>query len=311
MKAKWLINPFERIAGWSALMIGLCAMVATAVIGKINNVAFDGVLDAHPAVHTFSMAFVMQAVNWVVVFLVMWLAGICFSRSKIRIIDVAGTMALSRAPMLLLSILAFLPIVPQNLADILRSVIFGVCGIILIIWVIALMYNAFSISCHIKGPRCTVVFIGALIIAEIISKVLIFLLWGSIFIIPKAADNTHVPDCNTSDSTSIVTVDLSDIHQTAANIVKAYEQTDFDSVVLYFDNNMKKALSVAKLKMTWVQIVMTYGAFEKAEMENIKESSLNGYDRIEIPFVFKKGKLYLRLAFNKDGTVCGMFLQPS
>jgi hypothetical protein len=50
---KFFINPFERIAGWQALFLGVVVMTLTAVVGKINLVAFDGVLDVHAGA-TFS-----------------------------------------------------------------------------------------------------------------------------------------------------------------------------------------------------------------------------------------------------------------
>ena len=82
MKAKYFINPFERIAGWQALLIGVAAMAFTAAIGKINHVAFDGVLDVHTgATFSFSTSFVMQTVDFLVLFLALWLFGICFSKS--------------------------------------------------------------------------------------------------------------------------------------------------------------------------------------------------------------------------------------
>ena len=160
MKIKWLINPFERIAGWQALGIGVCVMALTAVFGKINGVAFSGVIDVRAAEHGFPAAFAMQAVDLLVISMMMWLAGICFSRSKIRVVDVVGTMALSRAPMLLLVVICFLPVVPNSLYDIPRLIVFGIIGIVWIIWMIALMYNAFSVSCRIKGSRGVISFIG-------------------------------------------------------------------------------------------------------------------------------------------------------
>ena len=41
MKIRWLINPFERIAGWQALFIGIVVMVLAVIVGKINNFFFE------------------------------------------------------------------------------------------------------------------------------------------------------------------------------------------------------------------------------------------------------------------------------
>ena len=37
---KLFINPFERIAGWKALVIGLCFITLTAIFGQMNHFLF-------------------------------------------------------------------------------------------------------------------------------------------------------------------------------------------------------------------------------------------------------------------------------
>ncbi len=308
MKMKWFINPFERIAGWQALILGLIIMSLTAILGKINHVAFDGALDAHVGgSHSFALAFLMQFVDLLSLFLAMWLAGVCFSKSKVRAIDVAGTISLSRAPMLLLAIICFLPIAPIGLYDVPRIIIFSIISIPLTIWMIALMYHAYTVSCHIKGTRAVVSFIGALLVAEVISKCIFIFLLSSLFLSPKTGNSQSTDDILKADT---VVVDLSNIHQTTEKVMKHLEQGNFDAIVAYFDDKMKKGLSASGLKMGWLQICMTYGSFEGADWENVKESTVGEYRRIEVPCAFGKNTLYLRLAFNQDGTISGMFIQP-
>jgi hypothetical protein len=116
---KLLFNPFERIAGWKALAIGISFMSLTAIFGKINNIIFCGVLYANIYFpHTFVQAFYTLLINWGVLSLVMWMAGKLFSKTKIRIIDIAGTMALSLAPLLLIVLSGFLPFFPKDILDI-------------------------------------------------------------------------------------------------------------------------------------------------------------------------------------------------
>jgi hypothetical protein len=177
MKAKWLINPFERIAGWQSLVIGVCIMALTAVAGKFSHVAFDGVLDIHAGT-TFDLpaSFAMQAVDFLALFLTMWLAGIFFSKTRTRAIDLAGTMALARAPMLPVALICFLPVAPASPYDIPRLIALLFISLPFIVWMIALMYNAYSVSCNVKGTRAILSVIGALAIADIVSdRVFIFL----------------------------------------------------------------------------------------------------------------------------------------
>ena len=116
MKKK-LINPFERIAGWKALAIGLCFISLTAILGHMNYLLFDRITYVTFRQHTLGIAFYAQAINLALVSLAMWVAGKFFSKSKIRMIDVFGTMALSRAPLLLIVLAAFLPFFSHILSD--------------------------------------------------------------------------------------------------------------------------------------------------------------------------------------------------
>jgi hypothetical protein len=308
MKAKWLYNPFERIAGWQALIIGMIAMALTAVTGKLNHVAFDGALDAHAgATFGFSTAFAMQAIALLSLSIVMWIAGIIFSKSRVRIIDVVGTMSLARVPMLLLAIICFLPVVPNSLFDFPRLIIFVIIIIPIYIWMIALMYNAYSVSCHLNGSRAVISFIGALAVAEIVSKCIVFILLSGSF--------TNTPATSTAeidlDENAVVVADSLTIRQKTENVVHAFERGDFDAITVHFDARMKKALPAGGLKMVWLQTNFTYGKFEKADLAGLKESTLEQYEIIEVPFTFQKEKLNLRLVFNKDGTIGGLFIKPA
>ena len=307
MKMKWFINPFERIAGWQALFFGLAAMALTAVIGKINGVAFDGVVDIHTGgSFSFTASFAMQAVDFLALFLTMWIAGVCFSKTRLRAVDVAGTMALARAPMLPLVVICFLPVTPAGLYDIPRLIIFVLISIPFTIWMIALMYNAYSVSCHLKGVRAVVTFIGSLLVAEIVSKLVFIFLLSALF---TSSQGSAVSGTNSTENTVVVADSLT-IRQKTENVVKAFENGDFNAIPVYFDANMKKRLSSGSLKLVWLQANVQYGKFEKAEIDNLKEFQTDKYDIIEVPFNFRKEKLKLRLTFNKDGTIGGMFLQP-
>jgi len=303
MKTKFLINPFERIAGWQALFIGMVVMALTAVFGKINHIVFDGVLDVHFGILDFSASFSMQAVNFLVLFLTMWLSGVCFSKSKLRAIDVAGTMALARTPMLALGLICFLPVVPQDIFDILRSVIFVVIVIPLTVWMVALMYNAYTVSCHLKGSRAVWSFVGALLVAEAVSKVVFIFLLNGLF----ANAPIFNPSVKNSAENTIVVADSLTIHQKTENVVKAFEQGNFNSITVYFDETMKKKLPVNGLKMAWIQTNFTCGKFEKADLDGLQETRIDKYDVLEVPFFFAKEKRNLRLTFNEDGEISGLF----
>jgi len=303
---KWLINPFERIAGWQALFIGVAAMALTAVVGKINNVAFAGPLYIYAggAKFSFSAAFAMQAVNYLMLFLTMWLAGVLFSKIKPRVIDIAGTMALALAPMLLFTILCFLPITPSSPFDVPRIIILVLIFVPFAIWIVALMYNAYSVSCNLKGVRATVSFIGALAVTQIALQLISFFMLSGLF------TNVPIKAMFKSGSTeTVVCIESLTIRQKTENVLKAFEQGDFDEITIYFDETMKKGLPPSGLRIAWTQVNMTAGKFERADMDNLREIKTENHDIIDVPFFFEQGNLNLRLAFNKNGTIGGLFLQ--
>jgi hypothetical protein len=102
-------------------------------------------------------------------------------QSPIRLIDIAGAVAVSRVP-LLLSILPAKLLEPNvksveqllSLQDteFYQLVAIGIISLIFLIWFFVLLFNAFKINSNLKGTRLWVGFIGSIIIAEIVSLIL-------------------------------------------------------------------------------------------------------------------------------------------
>jgi len=55
---------------------------------------------------------------------------------------------------------------------------------------------------------------------------------------------------------------------------------------------------------------LTCGKLEKAGMDSLKETHIDKYDVIEVPLFFQNNRLNLRLAFNSDGKIDGLFFLP-
>jgi hypothetical protein len=73
---------------------------------------------------------------------------------------------------------------------------------------------------------------------------------------------------------------------------------------------MKAKLPPSGLQMTWVQVNIAFGKFEKADMNGLKETRIEKNNIIDVPFLFEKETLRLRLAFNEGGEIIGLFIQP-
>ena len=180
---KWLFNPFIYIAGAKALIIGWAAMLVTAVICYFSKTHFDGVIDVHTG-HTSPMLvfFLEVVIDWGCPVAVFYITGRIFSTSSIRLIDIAGTFATARWVMIFPALAAFGVYTPAKapvtVDDILRSItpsviVFGLFTVLFAIWMIALMYSAFTTSCNLKGGKAVWSFIIGLIIAEVLSKLIL------------------------------------------------------------------------------------------------------------------------------------------
>jgi hypothetical protein len=193
--AIWMFNPFMYIAGWQALFTGLTVILVTALIGSTGNVHFDGVLDTHIGRDAPLWLFVAEGfIDWLSMVILLLAAGFTFRGTAFRIIDVFGTQALARWPMLLPAAAGILPANRRVTEELLKmaenpnqfpplppldAVVFAATMIVILVtsvWMVALMYRAYAVSCNLKGAKAIVSFIVCLMIAEVISKITFFMI---------------------------------------------------------------------------------------------------------------------------------------
>lgn len=175
------MNPFIRIAGWQAFGLGLVFIALMGFVGSKSGVVFDGVFDMHLMDNTLKQAFLMLTIDVVSLVLVMWITGLIVSKN-FRFIDILGTMTLAKAPFLLMAVMGYFVTAP-NMNDIMKDpyvilqstsfLIMIVLTLPVMVWSIALMFNALKVSCDLKGTNLTVAFIIGLFVSEIIAKILI------------------------------------------------------------------------------------------------------------------------------------------
>ena len=187
-----IFNPFTRIAGWKAFAIGLPVILLSAVLGYLSHTHFDGALDAHMSDYgNIYLYFAEGLIDFVCLLIIFYIVGVIISGFHFRFIDLMGTISLSRVPMIFVTISAFL--FPQQkfsdylnyilmhkgdpvtitAADIAGFIISVFVIILVIIWTVALYYNAYRICVNKKGAKLIVSFIIALIVSETVSKIMI------------------------------------------------------------------------------------------------------------------------------------------
>lgn len=184
---RWMFNPFVRIAGIRSLILGLAGIVAAGLIAAGAGIRFDGLLDVHAGYEVALWVPVVEGmVNWAVFTLILVVAALLFSKSAVRLIDVAGTQALARMPLLLVAAICGLPWIREAFDELALSAIGGqmagipwmgvVAGAVVtlagIVWMVALMWKAFSVSCNMKGGRAIALFVLAVLIGEVVTVLL-------------------------------------------------------------------------------------------------------------------------------------------
>ena len=162
---QWLFNPYRRIAGGQALAIGLIAIVASGLAAAAAGVHFDGLIDFHPGYRvSFWVPIVEGLVNWSTITVLLVLVSFLVAPRTVRVVDIAGTQALARWP-LLLAALACMPaavrrgneasvaavvegrMVMLPAVSLVAGLFAGACAI----WMVWLMWKAFAVSCNQRG----------------------------------------------------------------------------------------------------------------------------------------------------------------
>ena len=198
----WLLlaDPFRRVEGGTALLVGVGAVAATALLGLYGGIAYDGVADLHvgqplpPALRAL-----LPVADWLIAVAVLGLAGRLFSRSRQRLVDYLGMVGAARLPMAVLGTLllpgllgrfleplnrllaenpqAFTQRVPQ-LPGLPGLVAVGVVTVVLVIWTAVLTYFALQEASGMSRGKALAVFVGAALVAEVLSKIAVGMLGG-------------------------------------------------------------------------------------------------------------------------------------
>jgi hypothetical protein len=204
-KTVWY-NPFTYIAGGRALLMGLLILLPASAIGTFSGVWFPGVLDIKMTyMGSFALHLGTSLMVWFISVVVLYVTALLLSPSRVRFLDMAGTLALARAPLLLATFTGFFgslkkasdywlyyateklhDIMPVEIPETLEPVVMRpwdwtvaitlmLVIIAVVIWMVALMFHAYRVSANLKGVRAGLSFGIGLFIAQIISNILMFI----------------------------------------------------------------------------------------------------------------------------------------
>lgn len=192
-KLTLFFNPFERYSTERLLTVGSITLIIGSLLGYLFKGHFDGALDLH-FFHsiTLSQAFLGNIVSMLCMFIVLTVAGKLIY-SKTRWIDVLSVSLIARLP-LYLATLTNINNINYELGEALMTSItsperniptdavllsagLGFIMILFAIWMLTLLFNGFKLATNGKGAKLIFSFIIAIIVAEALSKGLLYVIY--------------------------------------------------------------------------------------------------------------------------------------
>jgi hypothetical protein len=92
-------------------------------------------------------------------------------------------------------------------------------------------------------------------------------------------------------------------------IVVLLAKEDFAGVAKEFDATMQKGLSVEQLGETWRSLALQYGAFR--EIQEARAGKEQGYDVAYVTTKFEKGLLMVKVVFDNQQKIGGLWITPA
>ena len=187
-KSPLIWNPFQRIAGWQALAWGMAGLLLSTVLSYLASYHYNGLLQfGAPRASSFWVYLGEHLVVWLVPALLFWVFGLIFSQSRIRMIDVLGTVLFAQLPLLAGNVIAFTPPMQQLLhTDLSQSPLelleqpwmvgvsaLGILTMFFMIWMLIWMFQALKTSCNLKGARLWIAYLVGVLGGDILTRIII------------------------------------------------------------------------------------------------------------------------------------------
>lgn len=189
-------NPFEQFSERPLIIFGISATILLSLSASFFNARFDGVIDLHFSIPTFFInTLTDNAINIIILSLAFFTLG-KIRNNKTRFIDIFSASIISRIPYyflpffnwnniiliesekLMKQFLTVQPgVVPQfEGSQMLILVLFAAVSFLFLAWFIYLLYQGYRVATNAKGSIEVVLFGGTLIVAELFSKIIFYLI---------------------------------------------------------------------------------------------------------------------------------------
>ena len=193
---KVLFNPFEQFSERPLILFGISVTILLSMTGAFFNARFDGVIDLHFSTPTFFInTLTDNAINIVILSLALFTLG-KYRNNKTRFVDVFTASLIARIPYYILPFFnwnntvlvesekllkQFMTVqpgaVPQfETTNMLVLVLFAGFSILFLAWFIYLLYQGYKVATNAKGGIEIILFGVTILIAEVFSKIIFYLI---------------------------------------------------------------------------------------------------------------------------------------
>jgi hypothetical protein len=189
-----LFKPFEKYSEKTLLLVGIFFTLLGSFFAYVFNIRFDGVIDVHIVPTSLPyQALLDNLVNIFCLVLFLYISS-KYINKKTRLIDIVNAALVARAPFYLLPFFNINGVIqkatnnviqfanPELISQISSSnlcilIVFGIIAILFLVWYISLLFNGIKVASNAKGKTPIILFIISLLLAEVLSKFLIFQLY--------------------------------------------------------------------------------------------------------------------------------------
>ena len=176
-----ILNPFRYLPLRQAICWGIAALILTAIFCWQVGLRMTSITQVNYAGGSLARATAQQIVVWVLFAVVLYVAALIFSRSKVHFLDVAAFNLFARIPFDLTLLLFAIPMVRSVMGlmmdgsiatameymNLLTAV--GLVATFFSVWYFYWSYKAFSEATNIKNGRGVSLFIACYILCYILS----------------------------------------------------------------------------------------------------------------------------------------------
>ena len=189
-----LFKPFEKYSEKTLLLVGIFFTLLGSFFAYVFNIRFDGVIDVHIVPTSLPyQALLDNLVNIFCLVLFLYISS-KYINKKTRLIDIINTALVARAPFYLMPFFNINGVIQKASDDVIQFanpelisqisssnlcilIVFGIIAILFLVWYISLLFNGIKVASNAKGKTPIILFIISLLLAEILSKFLIFQLY--------------------------------------------------------------------------------------------------------------------------------------